>query len=512
MTKKFTLIAGLAALFAVGSAPAEAACPTNTLVATAINDETGHTFFLYKALGITWDQAQECVTGLLQQGGATAHLATITSSSENQWIVAQLLEQANPPLAQSQAWVGGFQETGAAEPREGWRWVNNEGPIPVPGSTVTLGYSNWEASEPNNTGGVSVNERHLTLGRYADLGLWNDEGASPGSIGGFIVEYDTPRTSVAGCTTDGTTVCKTVEGQTLTFPPGTFTEGSSFTFTAYEFTDPRVDAGGRCVGIGGVRGPLTLFADPAFNLPNGPDGSGALVIPEYLCGSPKFLVIRAQGTGITIPRGVVVTKSETSVILPGNLFDCGYPVPISADVSPQKLDVGVWQSLDRTEMWEYLPTVPVARFAGTATELTTACGSTLIKTRTKSNFVVGLHIDFGDTVDFGSPAEYNEMVALTKYKISLVRQSVVDARAKGRISSANGQAMLSLLDNAKAALIANDPVTARKKTQDFLKKVGSSTYSTNLTNPFNYNGDHLSRGENILFTLNQKVIPFKPVP
>ena len=161
---------------------------------------------------------------------------------------------------------------------------------------------------------------------------------------------------------------------------------------------------------------------------------------------------------------------------------------------------------------ENLPTFPVTRFAGTAAELTTACGSTLIKTRTKSNFVVGLHIDFGDTVDFGSPAEYNEMVALTQYKISLVRQSVVDARAKGRISNANGQAMLSLLDNAKAALIANDPVTARKKTQDFLKKVGSSTYSTNLTNPFNYNGDHLSRGENIRFTLDHKVIPFKPVP
>jgi len=511
MTNKFTLIASLASLFAVGSAPAEAACPANTLVATAINDETGHTFFLYKALGITWDQAQECVTDLPQQAGVMAHLATITSSSENQWIVAELLEQANPALAQSQAWVGGFQETGAAEPREGWRWVNNEGPIPVPGSTVTLGYSNWHPSEPNNTGGVSVNERHLTLGRYADLGLWNDEGSAPGSIGGFLVEYDTPRTSTAGCfPTGSTTACHTVDGQTLTFPPGTFNADSSFTFTAYEFTDPRVDANGRCVGIGGVRGPLTLFADPVFNL-GGPSGpSGQLVIPEYLCGSPKFLVVRAQATGINIPRGVVVTESETATILPGNLFACDAPIPATG--SPQQQDVGVWQSLDGTDMWENLPTFPVTRFAGTAAELTTACGSTLIKTRAKSNFVVGLHIDFGPTVDFDSTAEYNEMVALTQYKISLVRQSVVDARSKGRISSANGQAMLSLLDNAKANLGANNPVGARKKIADFLKKVGSSTYSTNLTNPFNYNGDHLSRGENIRFTLDHKVIPFKPVP
>ena len=508
MDKRITLIAGLTALFAVGSVHA-ATCPSSH-VATAINDETGHTFFLYSSPGITWNDAQVCVDALPEQAGVPAHLATITSSSENQWIVDELLLTAAPPLAQSQVWVGGFQEVGTAEPDEGWRWVNNEGPIPVPGSTVTLGYSNWSPApnlEPNNTGG---NEEHLTLGRYsADLGRWNDEGSAPGSIGGFIVEYDTPRTATAGCSPVGnTTECTTVEGQTMTFPPGTFTGGSSFTFTAYEFTDPRVDASGRCVGIGGVRGPLTLFDDPVFNLPGG--ASGKLVIPAYLCGSPKFLVVRAVGTGITIPKGVVITESDTATILPGNVFDCNAPIP--AGGSPQQQDVGVWQSLAATEMWENAPTFPVTRFAGTAAELTTACASTLIKTRAKSNFVVGLHIDFGPDVAFGSAAEYNEIVALTKYKISLVRQSVVDARAKGRISSANGQAMLSQLDAAAAALTANDPVLARKKIQDFLKKVNSSTYSQNLTNPFNYNGDHLARGENILFTLSHKAIPFKPVP
>jgi hypothetical protein len=500
MDKRITLIAGLAALFAAGSVHA-VTCP-GTQVATAINDETGHTFFLYASTAITWDDAQTCVAGLPQQSGVPAHLATITSSSENQWIVDNLLLAAAPPLAQSQVWVGGFQDPGAAEPAEGWRWVNNEGPIPVPGSSFTLGYSNWSPApnlEPNDSGG---NEEHLTLGRYSDLGLWNDEGAAPGSIGGYVVEYDTPRTSTAGCTTSTSTVCTTVNGQTMTFPPGTFTGGSSFTFTAYEFTDPRVDGSGRCTD----RRTLTLFDDPAFNLP-GPK-SGKLVIPAYLCGSPKFLVVRAVSSGITIPKGVVITESKTNIILPDNIFACNAPIP--AGGSPQKQDVGVWQSLDATEMWENAPTVPITRFNGTATELTTSCGSTLIKTRTKSNFVSGLHIDFGSGVAYGTAAEYFEMVALTQYKVSLVRQSVVDARSKGRISNANGQAMLSLLDNAAAALTANDPVTARKKIQDFLKKVNSSTYSSSLTNPFNYNGDHLARGENILFTLSHKVIPFKP--
>jgi hypothetical protein len=515
MDGRITLIAGLTALFAVGSVHAQQViCPGYNQVHTAINDETGHTYFLYSSPEITWDEAQACVDALPEQSEVPAHLATITSSSENQWIVDELLLNVGVPrLAQSQAWGGGFQEAGADEPNEGWRWVNNEGPIPVPGSTVTLGYSNWSPApnlEPNNTGG---NEEHLTLGRFSgDLGLWNDEGSAPASIGGFIVEYDTPRTANAGCTTTGTTTtCTTVEGQTMTFPPGTFIGGSSFTFTAYEFTDPRVNASGRCVGINGVRGPLTLFDDDAFNLPNTPSGSasGKLVIPAYLCGSPKFLVVRAVGTGINIPTGVVITESETTDILPGNIFDCNIPIPASE--SPQQQDVGVWQSLDATEMWEFDPTIPDSRFDdGTAAELTTFCDSTVLKTRAKSNFVVGLHIDFGPDFAFGSAAEYFEVVALIQYKISLVRQSVVDARDNIRISASVEQAMLSQLDAAASALTANNPVNARKKIQDFLKKVNSSTYTTSPI--FNYKGDHLARGENILFTLNHKAIPFKPVP
>jgi hypothetical protein len=534
MNKKIGLFAGLTALFAMGSAHAEAVCPTISQVGTAINDETGHTFFLYAAPAITWDQAQACLPGLGLQSGVSAHLATITSSSENAWIVSQLLGPAvaASSLTSSQVWVGGFQETGAAEPGEGWRWVNNEGQIPVPGTSVTLGYSNWDLAEPNDTGGPSVNERHLTLGRYSDLGRWNDEGAAPSNIGGFIVEYDTPRTVGGGCTATGsTTACETVKGQTLTFPPGTvINTDNGFTFTAYEFTDPRVDGSGRCVGINNVRGPLTLFEGPEFNVPgpNNTSVSGKLVIPAYLCGSPKFIVVRALpfGAGISIPEGVVITESNTRTIpnvsnptdpplpgiLPGNFFDCKAPIP--AGGSPQQQDVGVWQSLDGTEMWESAPTSPVARFAGTAAELTTGCGSTLIKTRTKSNFVVGLHLDFGAGVAPGSAAEYNEMVALTQYKMSLLQQSVIEANSKNKIGKPNGQAALSQLNNAIARLAANDPVGARKKMEDFLKKVNQSTYVTNPQDPleFNYNGDHLSRGENILFTLNHKVIPFKPVP
>jgi len=549
MRRRIGLLAGLTAFFAVGSAQAEGTCPNFEQANTAINDETGHTFFLYKfgsdvsPAARTWVNAKACLSGLLEMSGVKPHLATITSSSENTWIVDELLRPSLPANYQTtatltQVWVGGSQASNSATPGDGWRWENSEGPFP--GSNGSGAYANWAYrkdgntvvySEPNDSPNAGENnqENHLTLGRFPDnLYGWNDEGSNLSSIYGFIVEYDTPRI-LDGETcigTSGSTVtCTTVKGQTLTFPPGTFvdvidpTKDSSFTFTAYEFTDPRVNpTTGRCE----VRETLELFKDDAFNLPNTAPGSqsGKLVIPAYLCGSPKFLVVKAVGTNINIPRGVVITENNTTIdlqkpnapaILPGNLFDCNAPIDRNdLNQSGQTQDVGVWQSLDATEMWENAPESPVARFDGTAAELTTDCGSTLLKTRTKSNFVVGLHIDFGPGIDPQSAAEYNEFIALTQYKIALVRQSVVQARKEGRISSADGRAMIAQLDSARNKLNENDPVSAAQKIRDFLKKVNTSKYSETLQTPFNYNGDHLSRGENILFTLQHKIIPFKP--
>ena len=99
--------------------------------------------------------------------------------------------------------------------------MNDEGPFS--GSNGNLGYTNWAATEPNNNGGI---ENHLTVGRYPDnLYGWNDEGSAPGSIGGFIVEYDTPRTSAECVGYDQLEACTTIEGQTLTFPAESFEAG-----------------------------------------------------------------------------------------------------------------------------------------------------------------------------------------------------------------------------------------------------------------------------------------------
>ena len=514
MYKTFSRFAGLTAAFAMASAHAGSTCPDVTPVEVPdnINPETGHTFEVYKANGISWECAREFVEGLDAQGGPDIrpHLATITSSSENQWIVDNLLVPAlslpAPLLDQSQVWVGGSRDATAAG---GWRWVNNEGSFSgANGGTL---FTNWAEAEgePNNSGGV---EEWVTLGRYPDnLSGWNDEGAAVGSIGGFIVEYDTPRTS-AECVGTTTKACTTVRGQTLTFPAGSFDQNTDTVgFTAYEFNDPRIDPStGKCSGGTVARGPLVLFDDVvAFGQ------NATLTIPAYLCGSPKFLVVKVDATDLDIRKGAVFVENKTDEILPGNLYQCFDPIlgriPALADLfkDPQNQDVVVWQSTDPSKMLEQAGT---GVYLGTATEATNGCGSTRAKVRTGSYFVVGMHIDFNlaDVYPGNSAANYANFFALTQYKLSLLKQSVADARRLGSVSNPDGQAMASQVQNAINAMNAGNPSSALQSINQFLRKVNSSTYRFPATVTENYNGDHLMRGENIAFTLRVKVIPYKP--
>ena len=161
MNKGTGLFIGLIALFAGESV--HAACPgTQVMVYTDINDATGHVFEVYKANGISWDDAADCADDI-SVGGATGHLATITSSSENQWVIDQLLNPSlslATPLQQSQVWVGGAQDASATGVGDGWRWVNSEGPFSGTNNNPAMpGYTNWAGSEPND-GIVSASETY----------------------------------------------------------------------------------------------------------------------------------------------------------------------------------------------------------------------------------------------------------------------------------------------------------------------------------------------------------------
>ena len=156
---------------------------------------------------------------------------------------------------------------------------------------------------------MNGSEQHMAIGLNDAFG-WNDEG-NLSNIQGFIVEYDIPR--AASCdVTDAS--CNTIDGQKLVFPAGSFTGDDNIGFTSFEFTDPRV-AGGTC----GVE-PLTLFTQV-----QGFPANIELRIPAYLCGSPKFVVVKVDSTDLDIRQGAVAVENDTQVVLPGNLYRCFDP-------------------------------------------------------------------------------------------------------------------------------------------------------------------------------------------
>ena len=494
MGKGIGLFVGLAALIAMGWAgPSVAAvavpAPCGTLVESEVNPETGHFFEVYAATAITWVAAKACADDKMDPSGVPGHLATITSSSEDEWV-----DGLRNSSGLGQVWVGGYQVSGSTEPGGGWRWENNEGPFAGVNNDPDLpGYTNWAATEPNNDGSV---ESHLTLGRYGLGGGWNDEGSDPGSIKGFVVEYDIPRTAECTVGVD----CTTINGQTLEFPPGSFDEGDTIEFTAFEFTDPRIGLDGKCTD----RRQLTLFDDAAF----GPDAQ--LRIPPYLCGSPKFVVVKVNSDELSILKGAVLVENETDTVLPDNLYKCSAPIldNPNADPDPQYQDVVVWQSTDPAKMLENT-FGGTGLYQGAATEATNGCGSTVAKVRGASYFVVGMHIDFDLATEYPANAadNYLQFVALTRYKLTLLKKSIAAARSIGSLRPAVSTAMEALIGLAIYRLDQGNPAGALIQVRQFLWLVNAATYTPKPN--VNYNGDHLMRGENIEFTLRVKVIPYK---
>lgn len=492
MRSTIRFVAGLVAVLAAGQALAapSLSCSSATMVRSGTNPTTGHYFEVYAANAVTWDFANSCATASSYQG-TQGHLATITSSGEESYVDQLRHDALGSGLPQPQTWVGGYQDD------SGWRWVNFEGPIPTTNDSTA--YANWAPGEPNNSGGV---ESHLTLGRYDNGGPWvdggwNDEGAAPGLIGGYIVEYDLPRP--AACSGSS---CQTIDGQILTLLPAALTPGAKLNFNAYEFTDPRV-ASGKC----GVE-ELVLFG-AAYGKPE-------LRLPPYLCGSPQFVVVfvdsrNADGTPLNFPSGTVFIENETQVVLPDNTpyqcKDTKGPIFPTKDENPQFQDIVVYQTTDPARMLEDLPgnRAQDPQFAGAAAEVTNGCGSSRGAGKETSYFVVGMHIDFG-ALGATQAGWQDRFVALTRYKLTLLQQSVALAKATGALKNGDATKMSAQLDNAVKKLDRGDPDDALGHVQQFLKFVNAAKYTPVPVN--NYNGEHLMRGQNIEFTLRVKVVPY----
>ncbi len=424
----------------------------------------------------SWNAAKAAAEASTHNG-VSGHLATLTSMAEDVFV-----DQLRFAGGFGEVWVGGSQSpsvNGGA-----WTWVNGEG-------LITTFY--WHSGEPN--GGSS--ENHLAIGLWGgnNGGDWNDEGNN--NITGYVVEYDAPTEVVipAEDCSVSQAGCETIPGggQTVTFPEGSIPAGATIAVTVNEISDQRICAGGT-----DANGPLTLFGGDGI-----PDNE--LIIPEYLCGSPDFVVVKIDSSELLIDEGTVFVENDTAAVLPGNLFICEEPIvqdPPNND--PQHQDVVVWQSTNPSEMREN-GKVGGTVFEGTAGEFTHECGSSRARTMGASYFVVGMHIDFG--IDwFGGDRDNAEFIALTRYKLTLLAESVEDARSEGALTKKGDyKKMRNMVANAINNLDGGNFDDALDHAQNFVKFVDRASYTTK---PVNYNGEHLMRGLNIEFMLRVKIIPF----
>jgi len=102
------------------------------------------------------------------------YLATVTSAAEKDFLVGTFGDFLRG------TWIGGYQSLGSVEPAGGWKWITGEPFV----------YTNWEPTEPNNSGGQ---ENHLVFATAGSsvVGVWNDlDGVNPptGFVGGYVVE------------------------------------------------------------------------------------------------------------------------------------------------------------------------------------------------------------------------------------------------------------------------------------------------------------------------------------
>jgi hypothetical protein len=439
--------------------------------------------------GVSWATAKTAAEAREFEGVA-GHLATLTSEAEDEFVDSL---RSSVALTRPELWVGGSQQSCSPEPGCGWQWLNDEGPIGTSQNPL-LSYSNWLANEPNDNAGPG-SERHLAIGLGNAFG-WNDEGAL-GNIGGYVIEFDTATIIDPALCLSGGPGCDTTAGQTMTLPPVALQQDASIGIRTYEFSDDPLRCG---------TSPLTLFG--------GTDPRPDLIIPPYLCGSPKFMVVEVDTEGFEVSQGTILVENEPLDALPGNLYECTGPINQPQDLDPQHRDVVAWQATDHTAMLENdLGATVNSKFAGALGEFTFECGSSRGKIKGLSYYVIGMHIDFGPgyALDTNAAGNHAMFVALTRYKLLLLRAAVLESQpalSQPRLKKLVFAALKVLADTAIKFHDRGRYDAALTTIKLFLLTVENVAY-TPIPGE-NYHGEHLMRGSNIQFMYEEKVIPFAP--
>ena len=129
--------------------------------------------YAFVATSLSWQDALAAAAAATPIAGYDAHLVTITSAGEDAFVKALTGSALYVWAAGTDAALEGTWKW-AAGPETGQTYFVNGGPV--------VGYSNWNAGEPNN----SRTENFLHF--KANVGDWNDIYPTF-PAGGYVVEY-----------------------------------------------------------------------------------------------------------------------------------------------------------------------------------------------------------------------------------------------------------------------------------------------------------------------------------
>lgn len=269
------------------------------------------------------------------------------------------------------------------------------------------------------------------------------------------------------------------------------------------YVDPRVNPlTGRCDGGGAEpRGTLTLFG----STPDQPE----LVIPDFLCGSPYFGVLRVDKNDFDVLSGTVEHVVDAIGLIPGNQLECEDPITPGSPGSlypdplgdPQLSDAFVWQPKDRHEVAE-----------GRAIELTNGCiNPSKGKTIDLSYIVAGLHIDFGCDYAQDPDCVFNGFVGLVLDKLVRLQDAV--AAAEPFIDNDSFVLLSNSTRLAEAFVMKGDYGQASKSLGDVAAiangTLGVGSSAVFEPSDFNHQGNIESRAANVKFLLDTRIVPFE---